>query len=175
MMKAAAVLDELVADPVSAWPLSGGLNKTWEQIQRTPTFEKHSKRASLLFSDVSGMSTSILGSLSTALLASGGNTSSSSPSSQSNDYHSDGRLRRKSPDARPSVSPATVQQQRLSQVSLLDEDEEEGGSSTLSVPIKPWSSPASSSSAILKPTAPTPLSRRTTGKVSVDDDDDWNW
>jgi len=163
----ASALDDLARSTKPWIPLPNGLNKTWENLQKTPTFEKHSKRASILVSDVSDMSSSILGSLSTALLSSGGASSAPTMAMAG---------RRRSP------APTAPSNQRLSSASLLDDDDDMlmGGGGTLSAPIKPWSSPASTSSPILKPSAPPALSPSKPGsnkqlKNADTDDEDWNW
>ncbi|KAG9002448.1 hypothetical protein FRB94_003859 [Tulasnella sp. JGI-2019a] len=164
-----SALDDLARSTKPWIPLPNGLNKTWENIQKTTTFGKHSKRASILVSDVTDMSTSILGSLSTALLSSGG--ASSSPAMTMAGH-------RRSPV--PTPVPAA---QRLSAASLLDDDDDILMSlgSNLSAPIKPWSSSASTSSPILKPVAVPPTPSKTSipskkqNKCVYTDDEDWNW
>ncbi|KAG8862770.1 hypothetical protein FRB96_000780 [Tulasnella sp. 330] len=164
----ASALDDLARSTKPWIPLPNGLNKTWEHLQKTPTFEKHSKRASILVSDVSDMSTSFLGSLSTALLSSGGPSSAPTMAMAG---------KRRSP------APTTSSPQRLSTASLLDDDEDllTSAGGTLSVPIKPWSSPASTSPPILQPSAPPPpllnrsTSKKKQAKSTDTDDEDWNW
>ncbi|KAG8905613.1 hypothetical protein FRB99_008559 [Tulasnella sp. 403] len=142
-------------------PLTDGLNKKWEQIQKSTTFEKQAKRASLLLSDVSDMSHSILGSLSSVLLSPPPTklTSTVDPSKKSNIIA-----------ARPASSSSS---NRSSQVSLLDEDEDVAQVG-LSEPIRPNGSTSIVPSNIA-PSPPVASLASSEDPRPAEPEDEWNW
>ncbi|KAG9016314.1 hypothetical protein FRB90_003312 [Tulasnella sp. 427] len=165
------------------WIPIPGLNKKWEQIHKGSGLEKQAKRASLLLSDVTDMSSSILGSLSSVLLAPTPSGNGPSPRPENTSLAPASRLGKPRPIsmysshiAAPAFNAAKTSPSSSTTRSLLDEDDDDSTNfGTLTKPILP-----SGRTPVARPTIATdtkPLTSRQAKKAMepADADDDWNW
>ncbi|KAG8933557.1 hypothetical protein FRC02_011572 [Tulasnella sp. 418] len=150
---------ELSAIDLTSW-VPAGLNKKWEQVQKTDIFTKHTQRASLLLSDVGGISNNLLGSLSSAILPPA--PAKPSLTKRSNTISS--------PGSTLSKSKGQSSSHRVSTISLLDEEEGENTMSTLDKPIVPRPGPQIKTT----PSVPLPTAVRPQ-KKDEELEDEWNW
>jgi len=151
-----------LAQPVSSWVGSVGssVGKRWEDIQKTETFSRSQKRASVLISDVSQSIFAALGSHSPS-------TMSPPPARGSISISTNPFLATLSP---LSAEPSSVPSPSSNTSSLIEED----------LLGSPWSGSASLGDVLVptqsKVTQPSPTKTPSAQKSLLDDDDDdWNW
>lgn len=165
------------------WNPIPGLNKKWGQIQKGSGLEKQAKRASLLLSDVTDMSSSILGSLSSVLLSPtpSGNGPSPRPDFAVPATGSRSGKPRPASMYSPHIPAPTFNAVKTSPSSsttrsLLDEDDDDSADfGSLSKPILPSGGPVAARPTTATATTPSTAQQAKKAMEPADADDDWNW
>ncbi|KAG8955415.1 hypothetical protein FRC04_008766 [Tulasnella sp. 424] len=185
---AATQLESLGLDPEhdksgAALPWIPGLNKKWEQIQKGSGLEKQAKRASLLLSDVTDMSSSILGSLSSVLLSPTPSGNGPSPKSEITTPGAASRSGKPRPVSMysprlttPAFNAVKTSPSSSTTRSLLDEDDDDSANfGSLSKPILPSGGPLATRPTTATATTPSTAQQAKKAMEPADADDDWNW
>ncbi|KAG8929119.1 hypothetical protein FRC01_004853 [Tulasnella sp. 417] len=182
----ASQLESLGMSPEQDKPgaaLPWGLNKKWEQIQKGSGLEKQAKRASLLLSDVTDMSSSILGSLSSVLLSPAPSGNAPSPKSEVATLAPVSRSAKPRPAsmysprmAAPAFNAVKTSPSSSTTRSLLDEDDDDSANfGSLSKPILPSGGPLATRPTTATNTTPSTAQQAKKAIEPADADDDWNW
>lgn len=167
----------------AALPWIPGLNKKWEQIQKGSGLEKQAKRASLLLSDVTDMSSSILGSLSSVLLSPTPSGNGPSPKSEITTPGTASRSGKPRPVSMysprlttPAFNAVKTSPSSSTTRSLLDEDDDDSANfGSLSKPILPSGGPLATRPTTATTITPSTAQQAKKAMEPADADDDWNW
>lgn len=145
--------------------------------------EKQAKRASLLLSDVTDMSSSILGSLSSVLLSPAPSGNAPSPRPEVATLAPVSRSAKPRPAsmysprmAAPAFNAVKTSPSSSTTRSLLDEDDDDSASfGSLSKPILPSGGPVATRPTTATNTTPSTTQQAKKAMEPADADDDWNW